>query len=79
MANIEEVVNEVRLERQKQDAQWGGATHDDQHADRDWLGYIHYQVGAAYMQPERLRERLIKIAALSVAAIESLDRKSHGK
>lgn len=84
------VFDEVGDERKRQDEQWGGPEHDDAHALRDWLTFIEKQVGAARMRQEdqnsrpdiaggylhvpELRRRLVKIAALAVAGIESIDR-----
>lgn len=84
------VFSEVSEERAKQDAQWGGPEHDDQHALRDWLEFIEKQVAAAnaaqanesghretsdgYLHVPELRRRLVKIAALAVAGVESIDR-----
>jgi hypothetical protein len=81
---IEDVVGE----RLNQDAQWGGYTHDDTHEPMDWHRYIEYQLNRwritqqsseEFALPQQLvdvaRERLVKIAALALAAIESIDRK----
>lgn len=74
------VYQDIEDERERQDAQWGGPEHDDQHSYWDWLDYIERQsvrcqtAGLARNIPE-MRARLIKIAALSVAAVQSLDRK----
>lgn len=77
------VAYDVLIERGRQDAQWGGPAHDDTHSVDDWcshidhqLSFIHYPLKDA--TPEEERERFIKIAALAVAAVESLDRKKHG-
>lgn len=71
------IFRDVKAERARQDAQWGGPAHDDEHELADWLSYIEQQAGAAYRN-DAPRERLVKIAALAVAAIESLDRRSSG-
>jgi hypothetical protein len=83
----DELRAEIEAERARQDAQWGGPAHDDEHSLWDWFGYIKRQVtlagfGAewAHLRGKSItssmqRERLIKIAGLAVAAIESLDRK----
>lgn len=34
------VYDEIRVEREAQDAKWGGATHDDRHVPTDWLRFI---------------------------------------
>ena len=73
------VLRDVLDERRRQDAQWGGPEHDDEHVASDWLTYIRHQADHAKVQarvdnPAGYRERLVKIAALAVAAIESHDR-----
>lgn len=77
---------EIMTERFRQDAQWGGPEHDDQHSAWDWNRFIKYQLDAATnivlnakMGDEPIskgtwRGRMIKIAALAIAAIESRDR-----
>lgn len=79
------VVLDLFAERDRQDAQWGGPDHDDTHTGSDWLIYIEHQRATAYQEtlsddgdsivdPEGYRQRMVKIAALAFAAIESLDR-----
>lgn len=77
----EKIFREISKEREKQDLQWGGPQHDDMHDYLSWVNFIDNQVVKAYdaiddnyYLPE-YRERLVKISALSVAAIESFDRK----
>jgi hypothetical protein len=69
-----EAISDVLAERERQDAQWGGQDHDDQQSNRDWTHYMGKQAAKIAPDPERARERYIKIAALAVAAIESIDR-----
>ncbi len=67
----------VFKERAKQDKQWGGPSHDDEHDTDDWLTYIEYQIkklGITSANPKKDRKRFVKIAALAIAAIESMDR-----
>lgn len=66
---------DILLERGRQDEQWGGPQHDDTHNEDDWAGFIEYQVRKVNMSDGPERERFVKIAALAVAAIQSLDRK----
>lgn len=70
------VLADVQTERARQDAQWGGADHDDEHHAVDWLIYIDKQFGGAQaaMVGTEYRAHMIKIAALAVAAVESHDR-----
>jgi hypothetical protein len=63
---------EVMQERKRQDAKWGGPAKDDTNTDQDWLNYVTDQIGDVKLSD---REALIRVAALSVAAIESIGRK----
>ena len=75
---------DVVQERQLQDEEWGGPEHDDTHDIADWMAFIQTQddklfqgLGEGQMpDPREARERLVKIAALAIAGIESIDRKS---
>ena len=81
------IVREIAAERRAQARQWGGPKHDDQHEAGDWFAYIVKQVRTAVEDRElfgnsslfKNRSRLIKIAALAVAATESYDRKFRPK
>jgi hypothetical protein len=64
---------DVSAERNRQDEQWGGAQRDDRHNAVDWVNCISKQLHLLCNKAER-RARLVKIAALAVAAIESVDR-----
>jgi hypothetical protein len=70
------VLADILGERARQDKQWGGAGHDDQHEMGDWLRFIKKQFDAAdtTLEHSEYRSRLVKIAATAVAAIESHDR-----
>lgn len=73
-----DILNEICTERLKQDSQWGGAEHDDTHDIFDWCNYIEYQTNKAKLAENvgaEHRNRLMKVAALAIAAIESIDRK----
>jgi hypothetical protein len=95
-ASSSAAISDVQAERKRQDAQWGGAAHDDAHGSRDWFRFIGQQqdkcreaitevlhqqdcghitnaYGEALIQAET-RVRLVKIAALAIAGIESIDR-----
>lgn len=63
-------------ERIAQDKQWGGPAHDDMHDTYDWMNYIANQAEKLARDESTARERFIKIAALAVAAVESIDRKT---
>ena len=63
---------EIQAERDKQDKQWGGPTHDDIHNPSDWRDFIEWQSHKS--KNTGFREAMIKIAALAIAAIEWSDR-----
>ena len=70
---------QVVEERVRQDRQWGGPDHDDDHKRKDWLGFIreHADRATKALQGKDLdeyRKQLVEIAALAVAGIESSDR-----
>lgn len=72
------VLAEVAKERERQDAKWGGPKHDDTHTLCDWAVFIFERMkrmmnyhGAADPMD---RKNLIQIAAIAVAAVESIDR-----
>jgi hypothetical protein len=75
-----EIMQEISRERAKQDEQWGGQEHDDTHSPGDWFRFISYQVhrgssGDSVGDMHKRRRRLVKIAALAIAALESDLRK----
>lgn len=80
LKSITGVTAEVATERNRQNEKWGGAIHDDQHttahfadllmAYASWAKAMH-----AMGSPDKARRRLIQVAALAVAAVESMDRK----
>jgi len=75
MTNERTVYDDIRVERDRQDAQWGGGSHDDEHAPGEWRGYrtkFEDRIrDAQYVNPEpryRIRrDALVKLAALAVA------------
>lgn len=76
--------DDILAERSRQDAQWGGPDHDDDHGVQDWRNYrekfeqrIMATGYASSVQDwsASVRASLVKIAALTVAQIESLDRR----
>lgn len=76
-AQREDVFAEISAERERQDEQWGGETHDDSHERFEWCEYIRKQnnhaVSSAH-NPAEFEARMVKVAALAVAAIESSRR-----
>lgn len=78
-----DIYEEVELERHRQDEMWGGPLHDDSHDVRDWIVYIVNYLGKAVDRDaewgrdlDTVREYFIRVIALCVAAIESIDRKT---
>ena len=78
------VYEDIRIERKRQDEEWGGPQHDDGHHRGDWILFVSKFVGkaanAAMIRSSYFiwRASLIQIAALCVAAVESADRKFTG-
>ncbi len=72
-----EVFDLIRDERARQDAKWGGPEHDDTHEPEDWADFIGARVVRIQLRMGNDRQNLVQIAALAVAAIESLDRKAN--
>jgi hypothetical protein len=76
---MDNIFDEIETERHKQDAEWGGPEHDDTHSTFEFRLQIDRQAGFIQNNPKSVaddRQRLIKIAALAVAGIESIDRKN---
>ena len=71
-----DIWNEILKERNLQDRQWGGPEHDDEHNSRDWIIFIVKQLGKASVpwSEGNFKIRMIKVAALAVAALEWLYR-----
>ncbi len=74
------VLAEIQAERDRQDSKWGGETHDDAHSFdfwvellRDYAGWARVMAGMGSVA--KARRRLIQVAAIAVAAVESIDRK----
>lgn len=66
----------IAEERAAQDEQWGGGEHDKEHTTEEWLTYITKQLNYAAIanrigRGDEVKERLVKIAALAVAALEA--------
>jgi len=74
-----DICQDVMVERQRQDGKWGGPEHDDQWSPLDWHEMIaDYNAWARRMWTmgslEKARRRLVQVAALAIAAVESIDR-----
>lgn len=76
MPGQEKVIADVIAERQYQDAKWGGAAHDATEGNDDWVRYVvEYATGQGRAADYDFRKRMVKAAALAVAAVEAFDRK----
>jgi len=75
------VLAEIAAERTRQQAQWGGGAHDDVLPIDEFAGLIRDYAGWARVKfregsTVEARQRLVQVAALAVAAVESLDRRA---
>ena len=84
------VYEEIQAERREQDKQWGGPNHDDGHILYDWNFVVRKFLDKAAVEGEQewkgdlggwkpssfsaRRRRLVQVAAVVVAEIESIDR-----
>ena len=74
------VYDEIAAERERQDAKWGGPDHDDGHGWHEWIDWMVEHASKAYSPNNdeesyaNARRRYIEVAALAVAAVESMDR-----
>ncbi len=78
--NRTDILNEIDLERERQDSMWGD-TFDKKNTPNDWVAYItHYVADGAYdgrlnkYNVELFRTNLLKAATICVAAIETIDK-----
>jgi len=72
------VIREVLAERAWQDLKWGGPAHDDTHTVQEFVGFIHEHAEKAIApgtSADDTCRRLIEVAALGVAAVESIRRR----
>lgn len=81
-SGCETAVRSILAERLDQAREWGGADHDDLHVPTEWVAFILKQLSRAADCAEPgsrdFRARLVKIAALALAALESQDRLGYG-
>ena len=76
----QQILGEVEAERSVQDAKWGTA-FDDKNTPYNWSAYIgQYSTRHLIGDPTKVSEAefradMVKVAALAVAAIESIDRR----
>lgn len=78
MTKRQSILVDIGNERVRQELKWDQKTNDDAYSPRDWRSLILYYCDYLfYDEPkETLRKRYIQIAALAVAAVEALDRKT---
>jgi len=74
------VLDDIDSERERQDDKWGGDDHDDNLSQeffiqliKDYAGWARVMLGMDNVQ--KYRRRMIQVAALATAAVESLDRR----
>lgn len=86
-----EALESIARERKHQDEKWGGPAHDDTHDDRDWLWIINrlwfnrtdsmapvvraHAIINPFLRAVAIRRILTKLAAISIAGIEAIDRR----
>ncbi len=78
-----DILQQIVRERKRQDEKLGGPVHDDQFSTQQFCHWIKNYAGWADQMSDmggtegrtKARRRLIQVAALAVAAVESLDRK----
>lgn len=71
------VLDNIMRERDHQDAKWGGPEHDDEHSEEDWQEFIDDRIDSGVFPMRKpYRQRMVEVAALAIAAIESFDRKA---
>lgn len=82
--DFNQIVELVRAERTRQDIQWGGPEHDDEHLKVDWINFIRKQAlkaleaidfGYSASAEDRYYDAVLKITALGFACLESRRRK----
>lgn len=76
---LENALNEVRAEREYQNGKWGTVSDDTKNTPFHWLAWItKYASGFANgtWKPDTnvFRTSMVKVAAIAVAAVESIDR-----
>ena len=78
MSHQSRILDEVQAERRWQDEKWGGPAHDDTHSVQEFVGFIHEHAEKAIAPgtgPDDTCRRLVEVAALAVATVESIRRK----
>lgn len=72
------IIQRIVAERARQDQQWGGPEHDDGHGPRVWEDILSDHVtrltDVSGDPATDYRDRMVKIAAIAVAAVQTWDR-----
>jgi hypothetical protein len=74
--NLDEIFTAITAERNYQDQMWG-TEFDDKNTPNDWASYIlrYTARGCDFnLTPEKFKSAMVKVAALAVAAVESVER-----
>lgn len=89
-ATIDELFQKLLEARRRQNAEYGGPPHDDQHTYAfwdamvlehsaravDWIHTAKGEGGATRENIQQFEDEMVEVAALAVAAIESARRKA---
>lgn len=79
----DDILNAIAAERDYQTRRWGVEADDTKNEPNDWVAYISHHAtrwfsgGFApydFGTVEAFRAQMVKVAALAIAAIESIDR-----
>lgn len=74
----EMAVDMVLAEREYQDEKWGGSGFDDTQTQGDWASYIiEYATGNGHAANYSFAKRMMKVAALGLAALEAEIRRGN--
>ena len=82
MSSLTQALADMVRERERQDQKWGVQDHSDQR----WLAILVEELGEAAAEvithpgysERRLKWELIQVAAVAVAWVESIDRRTAG-
>lgn len=76
--NKDKILGEVFIERERQDRIHGGPQHDDLHTPDEWIEMTRSLLNESTLwvgkDMRAYRAKMLQIAAICVAAIESHDR-----
>lgn len=74
---VQQADSMIRAERRRQDRTWGGRAHDDTHLFVDWRRFMAEHTAKALDaigDNAEARRRVIEVAALGYASLESAQR-----